>query len=273
MANSSRRLSKHETRARLAALGLDAAHSFAFAFEDDKQRIAYDFHAHRRHQLLYAMSGVARLESAASLFLLPPQRAAWIPAGIPHATDANGARLLSIYFERAPKLPSDGVRVFDAPALVREMLLYARRWPLSAREARDPDADVFFRALLLVIASALRARSAYELPRARSALTARAMQAVLADLPRASLARAARHARATTRTLRRYLLAETGLSFRGFVNLARMQRAMELLAATDEPLLDVALAIGFQSQSAFAQAFRRSTGQTPRSFRALSART
>jgi len=270
MAKTPRRLSPGETRARLQSLGIEEARGFAFTFEDERARLAYDFHAHRRHQLLYATSGVVRLEGRTQSFLLPPQRAAWIPAGVAHATDLNGASVLSIYFEHAPKLPTDAVHVFDAPPLVREMLLYARRWPMRSRPVRDAEADVFFRALLGVVRSAVGASGSYALPRPRSELTARAMQAVLADLPRATLTRVARSAGTTPRTLRRHFVAETGLSFSAFLHLARVQRALELLVASERSVLAVALEVGFQSQSAFTQAFRRSTGQTPRAYRRAS---
>ncbi|HTQ02845.1 MAG TPA: helix-turn-helix transcriptional regulator [Polyangiaceae bacterium] len=263
---STRRLSPRETRARLASLGIARRRGGAFAFEDDADRIGYDFHAHRQHQLLYAMSGVARLQTRTSEFLLPPQRAAWIPARTPHATDLNGAKVLSIYFERA-SLPGGDVRVFDVPALVREMLLYARRWPLDRAQPRAAEASTFFRALLVVLADAVKHRSVYALPRARSELTARAMEWVLAHLTEATLVRAARHAGTSARTLRRHFSAETGVPFRAFVNQARVQRAVELLSGTSMSIVEVAFEVGFQSQSAFTQAFRRRTGVTPRGFR------
>jgi AraC-like DNA-binding protein len=266
-----RRLSPRETRVRLASIGIARRRGGAFAFEDDAERIGYDFHAHRQHQLLYAMSGVARLQTDSSQFLLPPQRAAWIPARTRHATDLNGAKVLSIYFEHAT-LPRDDVRVFDVPAIVREMLLYSRRWPLARAMRRDREAATFFRALLLVLADAVNQRSVYALPRARSELTVRASDWVLSNLTQATLARAARHARTSTRTLRRHFSAETGVAFRAFVNQARVQRAVELLSATSKSIAEVALEVGFQSQSAFTQAFRRGTGLTPRAFRKAPAR-
>lgn len=261
-----RRLSPRETRARLAALGIARRRGGAFAFEDDADRIGYDFHAHRQHQLLYAMSGVARLETESSQFLLPPQRAAWIPARVRHATDLNGAKVLSIYFEHAT-LPRDEVRVFDVPALVREMLLYARRWPLGRARGREREATAFFRTLHFVLADVVGRRSVYALPRARSELTARASEWVLSNLTQATLARAARHAGTSARTLRRHFSAETGVSFRAFVHQARIQRAVELLAVSSKSIVEVAFAVGFRSQSAFTQAFRRGTGLTPRAFR------
>lgn len=212
------------------------------------------------------MSGVVRLQTASSQFLLPPQRAAWIPAGTRHATALNGAKVLSIYFERAALLAAD-VRVFDVPVLVREMLLYARRWPLERVEPRDRDATAFFRALLVVLSDAMRHPSVYALPRARSELTARAMEWVLLHPTEATLARTARHAGSSARTLRRHFSAETGVPFRVFVLQARLQRAVELLSASSTPIAQVAFEVGFHSQSAFTQAFRRRTGLTPRAFR------
>ncbi len=42
-------------------------------------------HRHARAQLIYAMSGVMEIRTAAGLWLVPPQRAVWMPADIAHA--------------------------------------------------------------------------------------------------------------------------------------------------------------------------------------------
>lgn len=47
----------------------------------------------------------------------------------------------------------------------------------------------------------------------------------------------------------------------------RMLRASELLTATDTPVLDVALACGYENVSSFGKAFRRVTGRSPRHHR------
>jgi AraC family transcriptional regulator len=53
----------------------------------------------------------------------------------------------------------------------------------------------------------------------------------------------------------------------------RLARARELLIATDMPVVEIALATGFSSQSHLASAFRRLTGVTPGEYRREAGRT
>jgi AraC family transcriptional regulator len=52
-----------------------------------------------------------------------------------------------------------------------------------------------------------------------------------------------------------------------YLTLRRIERAKDLLLHTDLPLADVALAIGFSSQSHFTLRFREEVGETPKRFR------
>jgi len=54
-----------------------------------------DTHAHRKGQLLYASQGVMRLHAPEGLWVLPPQRALWIPPGLEHGFTCR--RPTSIY--------------------------------------------------------------------------------------------------------------------------------------------------------------------------------
>lgn len=261
-----KRLTRRQTRERLRQTGIEQAKAAAFAFSEAAAHVRYEFHRHRRHQLLYAARGTARLESADAQFLLPPQRAVWIPAGLRHATHVADAEGISVFFDRAWSAQRE-LRVFEVSPLLREMLLYARRWPLS-RKANDREASAFFRAMLVVAEPLMQQKLAYELPRPRSAFAQHAMSWVLAHLAHAELGAAARALASTPRTLRRRFLAETGLHFRAFVMQARMQRALELLGNPARSIIQIALDVGFTSPSAFSYAFRRATGQTPRAFRA-----
>jgi AraC-like DNA-binding protein len=80
-----------------------------------------------------------------------------------------------------------------------------------------------------------------------------------------SLASVAKHAGASTRTLERLFRGETGLSFGTWRQRARLLRALQLLA-DDTTVTSTALAVGYESTSAFVAAFQRTIGTTPGRF-------
>ena len=75
---------------------------------------------------------------------------------------------------------------------------------------------------------------------------------------------------ASERTLARAFLAETGVSFGRWRTLLRVQTALAALAQ-GEPVGNVARHVGYDSDSAFVQAFRRETGVTPAAYFRLGA--
>ena len=70
----------------------------------------------------------------------------------------------------------------------------------------------------------------------------------------------------SARTLQRRL-AEEGRTYQELVDRARRELARALLRDTQYSLADVAFLTGFSEQSTFTRAFKRWSGQTPRSFR------
>ena len=87
----------------------------AGAWPEDGDDLVAIWHTHELHQLLYAFEGVAEVETAGSHHLLPPQQAAWIPAGLPHQTTLRKVRTVAVFFE--PSMVEDRgdrVRVLSA---------------------------------------------------------------------------------------------------------------------------------------------------------------
>lgn len=60
---------------------------------------------------------------------------------------------------------------------------------------------------------------------------------------------------------------ETGVTFKGFVTEAKVKTAENMLKNSDYSYSDIALVLGFSSQSAFINVFRMSRGITPRKYR------
>ena len=90
-------------------------------------------HAHTRAQLLYATRGVMRIATDTAAFVLPPGRALWMPARVPHVTAMQGPVAMRALFLRADAaLAGPGtVTVMAVSPLLRELVLAACAEPLE----------------------------------------------------------------------------------------------------------------------------------------------
>ena len=75
----------------------------------------------------------------------------------------------------------------------------------------------------------------------------------------------AQHLGVNVKTIQRLFTSQTGMSFGRWRQQARLLRALELLAQ-GEKVIDIALALGYESPSAFTTMFRKQFGQTPSQF-------
>lgn len=63
---------------------------------------------------------------------------------------------------------------------------------------------------------------------------------------------------------------QTGKSFSAYLNEIRLEKACALLRETDDPVIAVALATGFNNVTYFNRIFKRHMGVTPTAYRAQS---
>jgi AraC-like DNA-binding protein len=230
----------------------------------DSRGAAVGWHVHARHQVAGAIDGAIEVETEGWRFLVPTGRALLIPADVNHRTTVpNGVRSLSVYLDRrALADPGGRPRLLIMTPLLRELLAYSNRWPISRPEETTTDA-AFFRTFAHVIEEALD-DDGIVLPTSSAPSVAAAMAFTRAHL-RATSAEVASAVGMSERTLRREFEA-TGLSWRSYQSLARMQRARCLLEEHDS-VLAVALAVGFESTGSFARAFVAQCGETPSAYR------
>ena len=129
------------------------------------EQLVTGWHFHDVHEIEYACHGVVEVRTQAGHYLLPPHQAAWIPAGLQHQTTLNAdGRTLAVLFEpRLVPAAGDRVRIIAVSALLREMMLYSVRWPISRTES-GAEADSFFQALGYVVADALDDEMPLNLP-------------------------------------------------------------------------------------------------------------
>jgi AraC-like DNA-binding protein/quercetin dioxygenase-like cupin family protein len=221
-------------------------------------------HAHPRCQLLYAIEGVMVVRSASGTWVVPPNRAVWLVAGLEHEVRMSGAvkiRTLFVDPQAAPHLPQTNCVVAVSP-LLRELIVAAMRVPLDYEpDTRD---ERLMRLLLdeLVEVNVLP----LHLPMPQDRRLRRVCEALIARPDDISTAEQWAHElKVTPKTVHRLFSRETGLTFGQWRQQARLLFALERLAH-GERIIDVALDSGYASQSAFAAMFRKHFGMPPSAF-------
>ncbi|HEY2079353.1 MAG TPA: helix-turn-helix transcriptional regulator [Streptosporangiaceae bacterium] len=223
--------------------------------------LVFDWHTHADHQLAWAASGVLTVRTQESAWVLPPSRALWIPASVPHETLSAGVATM-----RSAYLRPDRCRVswaeptpVSAGPLLCELIGYLEQRSLPQDQRARAEA-VLIDLLRPVAMTTVEVRwPADDLARR----VADRLADSLAD--GRTLAGWGREVGASERTLARAFLAETGVSFGRWRTMLRIQAALTALAA-GEPVTVVARRVGYDSDSAFVQAFRRETGVTPSAY-------
>lgn len=70
-------------------------------------------------------------------------------------------------------------------------------------------------------------------------------------------------------SLNKYFEIAYGSTIKRYMQEARMQEAARLLAETNRSVADIALPVGYESQSKFGNVFKRKYGHTPLEYRRL----
>jgi AraC-like DNA-binding protein len=224
------------------------------------------WHSHDMDQLQYAFSGVMEVEDQHAKYLLPRTLAAWIPAGVTHRATLHNVRSGSVLF--APgMIPNAGhrVRIIEVPPLMREMVVGAMRWPLDAPQ--DEAGAAFFSALAHLCTDWIKEETALRLPLGREPRLMAAAAHTRANLKDCSIQAACSAAGVSERTLRRRFRGDFGMSWDEYRRRARLLAAAVLLSEGRLSVGEVAAEVGFESQSAFARAFKELAGKSPRAFR------
>ncbi|WP_434212726.1 AraC family transcriptional regulator [[Pseudomonas] boreopolis] len=221
-------------------------------------------HVHPRAQLVYAVKGLMVVSTPRERWLVPSNRAVWLPPGTEHAIRMRGAvhmRSLFVNADAAPGLPQHACVIAVAP-LLRELIQAAALLPpmydVSGRDGRL--------AALLLDELGKGPSLPLRLPWPEDPRIARVCERLQAEPDDARGTAEWAHALSMSeKTFQRHFRRHTGLSFARWRQQARLLGALERLAAGD-PVGTVAMRQGYESQSAFAAAFRRQFGASPSRF-------
>jgi len=218
-------------------------------------------HSHDWNQLLYAIEGTRTVVTEAGMWVVPPQRAVWVPPHTQHAVTCPGftrARHLDIGRDGAATLP-DRCMVLEVSPLLRELIRAATEIPVEYDENGEEGR------LIRVLLDQIKApdQDKLYLPAPKDARLARICDHLQGDpADNRTLEDWAKICGASSRTLARLFQRETGMPFREWRQKLRLLHALEKLA-NDRPVTEIALDLGYETPSAFIAMFRKATGRTP----------
>lgn len=223
-------------------------------------------HSHGEAQLTFAASGMVQVHTDEGRWLVPPQLAVWIPAGILHRVEVlTDAELWMVHWKPsvaeawAPPTRLDRPFALRVTPLMRSLLDAAFSADIGADKA-----ELVTRLMLHELTETAHAPTFLPLP--TSPLGRRVADLVLEDRQnRLNVDELASRAATSVRTVSRLFPAETGLTLKSWRQRARIVQAMNRLSEGNS-IARVSAEFGFASTASFSCAFRQVTAMTPTMF-------
>ena len=218
-------------------------------------------HHHRRHQLLYGSRGGVVVTTREVVWVMPPQRGIWIPAGVVHDVRMLGNVMKqNLYIEpdAIGGMP-DRCQVLGIPQLMRNLL--AEAMVLPAKHDGGGRADALMTLILHEVPRLPALPLSLPLPR-DEAMASRCRAFLLKPTVHDTIDQWSRSLSVSRRTFTRWFRDQTGLSFVDWRQQACLMAALPRLAA-DHPVTTIALDLGYENPAAFTTMFKRVLGSAP----------
>lgn len=221
-------------------------------------------HTHSRSQLLHALTGVVTVSTAQGRWMVPPDHAMWIPAGIEHSVTMLGhVHLRSAYLRADTKaVLADRLCVLAMTDLMRTLVAEVAMVGVEDTPTQRSQALI---ELILHEVSRLPERP-FALPLPSHPKLEKLCRDFLAmPTPHVTIDDWAHKAGMSRRAFTRLFLRETGLSLSVWRRQATLFAALPRLAE-GVPVTVLALDLGYESTPAFTTMFRRMLGVSPRAY-------
>ena len=236
--------------------------------QSNRKGTRLDTHMHREAQLVYAARGTMQVTTPKGRWLVPPDRAVWVPAGLPHAIDVLAdIEMRTLYFDLAwLKRERPGTHLKSEFVVRVSPLLHQAILALFDKGGTSERSALLIRLVMLELHQAEDSTTFIPLP--QEARCRRAADIVLRQPAAAhEIEDLAQKVGTSGRTLSRLFSAETQLSFKSWCQRARIAAAIESLSTeANVSVKQLAADLGYASVPAFSHAFRQVTGRTPTEF-------
>jgi AraC-like DNA-binding protein len=221
-------------------------------------------HFHDRDQLVYASRGVMTVRTGSGTWVVPPHRAVWIPAKIPHTITMSGLvamRTLYLKPRLAKGLPRDCC-VINVSTFLKELILHACT---VSRLRKSVKWQMHLLAIILHQLEAVQ-MVPLQLPHLSDPRLIRISDLLTKDPSDSrTLAELCRVSGTSKRSIERLFQQEIGMTFGKWRQQIRLMQGMRLLAQGAK-VTHAALESGYSTPSAFISMFRKALGTTPTSY-------
>lgn len=223
----------------------------------------YEPHQHPWGQLAFAAKGIMKVVTPTTSFILPPQKALWLPPFTPHEVSSRfGMRFRSLHIhnrwtQRLPEEPS----VIHVSGLLRELILETASWQeaqLNLAQKR------MVKVLIDQISKASEAPLSLKMPTDKR-LIQLANTLIKNPANTATLEHWSQQLGASSRTLHRLFLKETQMGFIEWRQRLRILFSLERLES-GEKISSIALDLGYESESSFINMFKKHLGTSPKKY-------
>lgn len=232
--------------------------------KDYKDGVVFPRHSHLMGQFAYAACGVITVETDVGNWAVPPLRAIWVPAGVPHAMYMRGpVTMLNAYIQ--PKAAQRlgfpiNCQVFGVSPLVQQLLENAVNVPVHfpAKERDSYLVGLLLHELAKMPPLSLNTPMPGE-PRLLRAcnefLEAPSLEIGIDDM--------AERSGMSRRTFTRQFRLHTGISFVEWRRQACLLTAVIRLGNGESSITRIAMELGYSSPSAFSTVFKSVLGENP----------
>jgi len=236
----------------------------AYAFKRQTDEGWTPQHRHQRGQLVALSHGLLLLETGSQRWMFPSGRCAWTPPNCRHAARSVGGAagaMVDLSPEMCRGLPKTPC-VFNSSELLFAIVYRMVDWDL--RQPLNPAKKHLITTLRDEIRQPDQQPLRLTIPREER--LARVANALLDDVADdRTLDAWAQVAGMARRTFMRAFSAQAGISFGRWRQQVRLFTALEMLAQ-GKSVTEVAIAVGYDSVSAFIEMFRTMLGATPQTY-------
>lgn len=218
-------------------------------------------HRHQKTQLMLSITGVALCEAEGALWLVPPQTAIIVPAGVDHRIAVQGEieGYAVFILPAAADTPPLRTATITVNPLLRELIIRSAQFPVhypsEGMEAKVTE--------LLVAEIASAPTGGLHLPMPPDSRLRVMLQDMMADPSnRGTIESWSRRAGMSKRTLARAIAAETGLSFGRWRERLNIMLALQWMAE-GLTVEQAAFDLGYKNAESFVRMFQKAMGMSP----------